>query len=118
MINAAAGQVGNFIRVFAKRDNVNIINIVRRDKHVDLLRNAGQKYVVSSRSDNYSDELKEILYPEGITTETPVITYCNTGKSSSLIYFAYRLVGHKQVASYDGGIIEWCADESLPVSAD
>ncbi|HBS86779.1 MAG: hypothetical protein A2W91_12175 [Bacteroidetes bacterium GWF2_38_335] len=61
VINAAAGQVGNFIRVFAKRDNVNIINIVRRDKHVDLLRNAGQKYVVSSRSDNYSDELKEIF---------------------------------------------------------
>lgn len=64
------------------------------------------------------EDLKEILYPEGITADSSLITYCNIGKSSSVLYFAYRHIGHEKIAHYDGGMVEWSANTTLPVSTD
>ena len=63
-----------------------------------------------------AEDLKEILYPEGITAEKSIITYCNIGDASSMLYFAYRLIGHEKIANYDGSMFEWAANQDLPVS--
>lgn len=44
-----------------------------------------------------------------------VITYCGGGIASSSDAFILHLLGHQNVAVYDGGLIEWAADRSLPL---
>jgi thiosulfate/3-mercaptopyruvate sulfurtransferase len=44
------------------------------------------------------------------------ITYCNTGHWASLGWFtSSELLGRKKTRMYDGSMVEWSADESLPM---
>lgn len=45
--------------------------------------------------------------------QAPVITYCNTGRSGSVGYLAYRLAGYARVALYDGSMAEWSLHPGL-----
>lgn len=38
---------------------------------------------------------------------TPVITYCNTGRDASTGYLLFRLLGYHDVKLYDGSMAEW-----------
>jgi len=60
--NASTGQVGRFIRVFAKGDKMNIINIVRRPEHVARLKSEGEKYVLDSSAEGFMEELKTLAH--------------------------------------------------------
>lgn len=44
-----------------------------------------------------------------------IVTYCAAGIAASADAFALTLLGHENVAIYDGSLIEWTADELLPV---
>ena len=44
-----------------------------------------------------------------------VITYCGGGIVASLDVFALSLLGRADVAVYDGSLMEWTADPSLPM---
>lgn len=44
-----------------------------------------------------------------------VITYCGAGAAASSIAHVLVRLGHKDVAVYDGGLLEWCADRKLPL---
>lgn len=44
-----------------------------------------------------------------------VITYCGGGVAASSLALTLVRLGHPDVAVYDGGLIEWCADSSLPL---
>ncbi|GAB4291168.1 MAG: zinc-binding dehydrogenase [Marinilabiliales bacterium] len=59
--NAATGQVGRFIRFFAKQDNIPVINIVRKQKHVEELKSNGEKFVICSSSENFLENAKSIF---------------------------------------------------------
>ena len=44
------------------------------------------------------------------------ITFCNTGHWASLGWFAsHELLGNDKVRLYDGSMVEWSADDSLPM---
>jgi len=44
------------------------------------------------------------------------INFCNTGHWASLGWFAsHELLGNKKARMYDGSMLEWSADESLPM---
>lgn len=43
-----------------------------------------------------------------------VITYCGSGIAASLDAFALHLLGKEDVSVYDGSLLEWMSDESLP----
>jgi thiosulfate/3-mercaptopyruvate sulfurtransferase len=45
-----------------------------------------------------------------------VITYCGGGIAASLDAFALHLVGRDDVAVYDGSLMEWTRDPSLPMA--
>jgi thiosulfate/3-mercaptopyruvate sulfurtransferase len=47
-----------------------------------------------------------------------VITYCTTGTSGSVGYFAYRLAGHNWISLYDGSMAEWGNHPGLQVSGE
>lgn len=44
-----------------------------------------------------------------------VVTYCGGGVAASSVAFALGLIGIDDVAVYDGSLIEWTADPSLPL---
>lgn len=44
-----------------------------------------------------------------------VITYCGAGAAAASLANVLVRLGHPDVAVYDGGLVEWCADRSLPL---
>jgi thiosulfate/3-mercaptopyruvate sulfurtransferase len=44
-----------------------------------------------------------------------VITYCGTGVAAASDAFVLHVLGHPDVAVYDGSMMEWCADPDLPL---
>jgi thiosulfate/3-mercaptopyruvate sulfurtransferase len=59
------------------------------------------------------EELRELFHP--ILEAERVITYCGGGIASSSDAFILHVLGHRNVAVYDGGLIEWCGDRDLPL---
>ncbi|HEY2643911.1 MAG TPA: rhodanese-like domain-containing protein [Galbitalea sp.] len=47
--------------------------------------------------------------------EDRVVAYCAAGIAASADALALTLLGHRNVAIYDGSLIEWTADDALPV---
>ncbi len=61
-----------------------------------------------------SGDLSHLLEEKGVKKEDPVITYCNTGRSASHLYFTLRHLGY-DVRMYDGSMSEWTLDDKNPV---
>jgi NADPH:quinone reductase-like Zn-dependent oxidoreductase len=57
---AAASQLGRMILTLAADACYPLINIVRRDEQVELLRSLGAKHVLNSTHEGFSDDLKEL----------------------------------------------------------
>lgn len=60
--SAASGQVGKFFRYFAKNDNIPVINIVRKEKHIGELLAEGEKYVLDSTSPDFYENLYKLSH--------------------------------------------------------
>ena len=59
--------------------------------------------------------LRRALDAKGLLDAPRVIAYCGGGISATVDAFACLLVGHDNVAVYDGSMAEWVRDESLPM---
>lgn len=64
---AAASNVGQFINRICLKDGFNLVNIVRREEQVQILRDAGAKYICNSSDDDFSDQLHSALTATGAT---------------------------------------------------
>jgi thiosulfate/3-mercaptopyruvate sulfurtransferase len=51
----------------------------------------------------------------GAFSRARVITYCGGGIAATLDAFALELLGHPDVAVYDGSLSEWTRDASAPM---
>ncbi len=63
-----------------------------------------------------ADSLQDALAP----ADTPerVITYCGGGIAATQDAFALTLLGHENVAVYDGSLSDWAADPDMPMAID
>ena len=59
--------------------------------------------------------LRRLYASVGITTDTPVIAYCNTGYRSAHAYLALRLFGHPNVRNYVASWQEWGNRMECPI---
>ncbi len=59
---AAYGQVGKFIRFFAKEHNVNVINLVRKPEHIEQLKAEGSSFVLNINDTDFDVKLKKLTY--------------------------------------------------------
>jgi NADPH:quinone reductase-like Zn-dependent oxidoreductase len=59
---AAAGRTGEFIRTFAKEKDLKLINLVRKDEHIVMLKNAGEEYVLNIHADDFQDHLTKLSH--------------------------------------------------------
>lgn len=62
-----------------------------------------------------ADEIAKAFTDAGVDLARPMVTSCGSGVTASSLAFALYLIGHKDVALYDGSWMEWGADEKLPL---
>ena len=60
-------------------------------------------------------QLREKFAAVGATAAKRVITYCGAGIAASSDAFILTLLGMDDVAVYDGSLMEWAADMTLPM---
>lgn len=58
--NAAGGQVPGLIRQLAKIHGVEVIDLVRKQEHLELLKSRGSKYVLNTGDEEFFSELEEL----------------------------------------------------------
>ena len=61
------------------------------------------------------DALGEKFGAAGVDMDKPVITSCGSGVTACILALGLHLVGHRDVAVYDGSWSEWGASEDAPI---
>ncbi|MEP7121636.1 MAG: zinc-binding dehydrogenase [Byssovorax sp.] len=64
---AAASSLGQMLNRICREDGIELVNIVRKDEQVTLLREQGAKHVCNSESPGFLDDLTEALVATGAT---------------------------------------------------
>lgn len=64
---AASSSLGRMIARLLRRNNIPLVNIVRSDEHVRLLKAAGDRYVLNSSDSHFRDILADLLMELGAT---------------------------------------------------
>lgn len=88
-----------------------------RPGHIPTSVNLAARDIVDPNNHAYlpADVLRERFAQTGTEVAGRVITYCGGGIAASSNAFILTLLGHENVAVYDGSLSEWAADESLPL---
>ncbi len=63
-----------------------------------------------------ADALRRRLEAAGIDASRPVVATCGSGTSACTLILALHLLGHDQVALYDGSWAEWGGRDDTPVA--
>ena len=79
--NAAASALGKMLIRLAKRQQIPLINIVRKEEQLITLKKMGATHVLNSSSDSFEEELKELAEKLGAT----LILDAVTGSQSSIL---------------------------------
>jgi NADPH2:quinone reductase len=110
---AAASNLGQMLNKICIKDKVDLVNIVRRPEHVDLLKRIGATYVCSSASPRFMEDLVEALSASGATVAFDaigggrlagqILAAMETAASrTAKEYSRYGSTTHKQVYIYGG----------------
>ena len=110
---AAASNLGQMLVRICQADGVGLVNIVRKEEQVHLLRELGAQYVVNSSSDGFIEELTDAVHSVKATLAFDATG--GGGLASSILnameraasrepgrYSIYGSVDHKQVYLYGG----------------
>ncbi len=60
--NGASGQIGIFIRKLARLHNIPVINLVRKQEHVEALVGSGEKWVLNMGDPDFESSLRELAH--------------------------------------------------------
>lgn len=63
-----------------------------------------------------ADTLRKRLAPSGLLHQDRVITYCGGAIAATVDAFVLKLLGGSDIAVYDGSLMEWSADDTLPMT--
>lgn len=64
---AAASNLGQMLQKVCTNEGIELVNVVRRPEHVELLRGIGARYVCDTSSDSFEDDLISALTETGAT---------------------------------------------------
>lgn len=110
---AAASNLGQMLNRICQADGVELVNIVRKEEQVSLLRGMGAKYVVNSSSDSFMADLTDAIQATGATLAFDAtgggllasnILSCMEAAAARTpgAYSIYGSIKHKQVYLYGG----------------
>lgn len=96
------------------------VNPYSRPGRIPGSRNLYCETLVDPQSNCYVEHevMEEKLVPSGALHSQRVITYCGGGIAASSNALALTLMGHENVAVYDGSLTEWTADPDMPLETD
>lgn len=106
------------VNALGRRQHRGAVDEYGRRGHIPGSRNVTAWEVLDRRTQRYRPlaELREKAGP--VLEAERVITYCGGGVAASSLALVLVRLGHPDVAVYDGGLMEWCADRSLPLETD
>ena len=110
---AAASNLGQMLNRICQKDRVPLVNIVRKQEQVDLLKAQGAVYVVNSSAPTFMDDLTDALAATGATLAFDalgggrlagqILTCMEAAiNRTSKEYSRYGSAVHKQVYLYGG----------------
>jgi len=110
---AAASNLGQMLVRICQADDVQLVNIVRKEEQADLLRDMGAVHVVNSNSDSFMTDLTDAIHTTGATLAfdatgggslTSNILSCMEAAAARTpgAYSIYGSIKHKQVYLYGG----------------
>ena len=94
---AAASNLGQMLVKICLADDVQLVNIVRKKEHVDLLKSLGAKYVCNSSDATFMDDLVDALVATGATIGFDAT---GGGKLASQILTAMEISANKTAKEY------------------
>jgi len=65
--NGASGQIGIFIRTLARMNGIKVINLVRKEEHMETLRQEGEHHVLGINQPDYESRLHQLSHDLGAT---------------------------------------------------
>lgn len=91
-----------------------------RSGHITGACNVPMASLVDPETGRYfsADRLEAALRPAFEASPRQVITYCGGGVAAASDAFALTMLGVDNVAVYDGSLLEWSSDPSLPMTTD
>lgn len=110
---AAASNLGQMLNKICQADGVALVNIVRSQTQVDILKDLGAKHIVDSSSDTFMADLVDAVFETGATLcfdatgggalASQVLTAMEAAAARTpSAYSFYGSVDHKQVYLYGG----------------
>ncbi|MFM8354930.1 MAG: zinc-binding dehydrogenase [Gammaproteobacteria bacterium] len=110
---AAASNLGQMLVKICQKDSVPLVNIVRRQDHVDLLKRLGAEYVCNSSDPDFMGQLTDALVATGATVAfdatgggrlaSQILTCMEAALNRTSTEFnRYGSSTHKQVYIYGG----------------
>ncbi len=110
---AAASNLGQMLVRICQADGVDLVNIVRKQEQVDILRGLGAKYVVNSSEDSFMADLTDAIHETGATLgfdatgggqlASNILTAMEGAAARTPgAYSIYGSIKHKQVYLYGG----------------
>ena len=99
---AAASNLGQMLIKICLAEDIPLVNIVRKEEHVDLLKSLGANYVCNSSLDSFMDDLVEALVQSGSTLGFDAT---GGGKLSSQILTAMEVAANKTATEYSLSLI-------------
>jgi len=110
---AAASNLGQMLNKICQADGVELVNIVRREEQVKILKDLGAKHIVNSSSKTYMADLTDAIHATGATLAfdatgggmlaSQILTAMEGAAARTPgAYSIYGSIHHKQVYLYGG----------------
>ena len=77
---AGASQVGRMVLRLASEAGLPLVNVVRRDDQVELMRSLGAEHVINSQSDGFDDDLRRLCGDLRVTVAFEAVAGEMTGR--------------------------------------
>jgi NADPH2:quinone reductase len=97
---AAASNLGQMLVKICLADDIPLVNIVRKEEHVELLKNLGAKYICNTSDENFMKNLIDCLVETGATLGFDATGGGNDGKLAGQILSAMEVAANKNATEY------------------
>jgi NADPH:quinone reductase len=94
---AAASNLGQMLQRICTKDDIKLVNIVRKPEQVDLLRSQGAEFVCNSSAPTFIDDLTDALVATGATI---AFDATGGGKLASQILTCMEIAANKTAKEY------------------
>ena len=97
---AAASNLGQMLVKICLADDIPLVNIVRKEEQVELLKKLGAKYICNTSDENFMKNLIDCLVETGATLGFDATGGGNEGKLAGQILSAMEVAANKNATEY------------------